>query len=150
MFKTQRITSALAVGVMIVAAAAQIAPICCRYVYEWPDDGSNPGPDGPCSGYETKACESTVASASSTDPLSEQYGPLRDAFCYHFFLPTGTFFVRQDCALPPPPSPATLVGVLPNGTCCYAVGVIGSHNLVIEARSFKVPECRGVCLASPN
>lgn len=94
-------------------------------------------------------CESGATEPAWNDPLARKYGPLRDALCYHAILGENAYFVRQACTLPPPSQSARLIGVLPNGQCCYVDGYPPDIDIEPIPRTFKVPDCFGVCLMGP-
>ena len=68
--KSQRILGALSVCVIAASVFAQVVPLCCRYIYDWPNGPGDQGPSGACSGNHARVCESGSNSADSTDPMS--------------------------------------------------------------------------------
>jgi len=68
--KTNQRFVALSAGAMIVcAAAAQVAPTCCKYLGTWPAENN---PSGACAGSSSQFCVTGVDPGTVGDPLSLQ------------------------------------------------------------------------------
>lgn len=143
--KSQRLVGLLAGTIVVASVLAQVAPTCCKYLYSWPTSG-NPGPL--CYELQSQTCETGTTTPGIGDPLARQRSGIRPAQCKTFFaLPPGSFYVRSDCAFGPPVPGAQLVGVLPDGQCCW---IVGGSEPVIETLPYWVLKCDGPCGGSPG
>lgn len=127
--------------VCFVATGSLIASVCCKYTYTWPADG-NPGPEGPCSGSISTACESGAPAATPDDPLARLTFGTRPANCRTIFLDGSQYFIRAACSQPP--AGTVLVGVLPDGQCCFAGGLAPPQPM-LTPQSFYVSNCTDDC-----
>lgn len=66
--KVSHMFGAACVCVVSGTMLAQVVPICCRYLYDWP--AGSQGPSGACSGQFATVCEDSSSSATSTDPMA--------------------------------------------------------------------------------
>lgn len=122
------------IAVMVAAAAAQSTLPCCRHNFEWPAVTQQP-----CSGTSTKVCETSSVSCGQSHPLCRYtVANTRPAKCCTYTLGQFATFVHDDCGANPPPG--TLVGQLPDGSCCW---IAGTFTVTCEDQQFNVKPCAG-------
>lgn len=137
-----RVMTTASVVLFGIGMMAQVAPVCCRYFYEWPPELQ--GPEGPCSGDMALVCETGSNNAPPEDPLSEIRRPgWRPAECCAYVLGGGGVFIRGACDEPPTPD-SIFIGQLPDGTCCWAHVPISHHQECYD-QSFGVMKCVNSC-----
>jgi|GEM_PF-3172724 len=143
MLNAQRLVTAFSLGMFCVGAMAQVAPICCRYIYSWP--APLQGPDGACSGNVAEVCEEGSPNASSGDPLAKVKRPVaRYATCCIYLLGPTAYFIRSSCDAPPEPN-THLVGQLSDGLCCWVNWGNGAPEVDCSNRTFTVSTCENSC-----
>jgi hypothetical protein len=124
-------------AVIVAGALGQAGAACCKYLYDWG------APTTECTGLSTTLCESSAASCSSTDGANCKINNgTRWAKCYTWELLASGYFVHAPCNQPP--TGGTLVGQLPDGTCCFAFNVKPFFPQSTD-RDFQVSNCYSSC-----
>ncbi len=125
-----------------VGMMAQMAPVCCRYTYDWPVDGQ--GPSGACTGDFATVCEAGSGNSSTSDPLSKVRRPgSRYALCCTYTLGGSGVFIIAPCDEPPHPD-AEMIGQLADGNCCWAYDP-GGMNVDCWPLQLTVMRCENSC-----
>ncbi len=139
---THKLIGVVSGGIIACSVVAQIVPICCRYLYEWPEDMQ--GPSGACSGSLAVVCEDSSDIAQGDDPMAFilKIG-VRPAQCCVYTLSSSGSFIRASCSTPPVPG-ATRIGQLPDGTCCW-ISQIGPIDKDCWDEPYDVLECDRDC-----
>jgi len=134
--------------VIICAAAAQVAPVCCKYIGNWPSEGN---PSGECAGSSSKVCYTGAVDATLTDPLAYKYSAtLQPAACVTITLSGSAYFVHQPCNWPPPSGYVVWFQVrLSDDQCCYIVGDFEDLTFTWEDLEYQIPTCTGDCASGP-
>lgn len=145
MVNTQKLMALGAGSVIALAAVAQvIIPPCCKYLWEWPPEFNPPPPGGGCSGTHSFVCQTGAQNVWDDDPEAQQKRyTFVEAKCFQVELKGSAHFVRLDCSDPPPPG--EFIGVLPNGQCCYAVGLPQDITIVPYDAGYEIRLCLGQC-----
>lgn len=143
---TQKIMGVIACAIIVTGALAQVAPVCCKYLFQWPP-GGNPPPQagGPCSGKIATVCENDADSGYSNDPFMKRRYGWRWANCYVYQLGEFAYFARGECAGGPPPG-GVLIATLPDGRCCW---IVGSFSEDAIPQLFQIWDCADPCLTAP-
>lgn len=145
MSRQQRLLTTAAGSVIVCAAVAQVAPTCCKYIGIWPEEGN---PDGACAGRHARFCTTGSIGADFSDPKARKLGALFTPHCREITLTGDATLVHQDCPLPPPAGWIGLVSVpLPDGQCCYVVGVPDEMDVSSTPQPFQIPRCTGNCVS---
>lgn len=147
---SNRAVCVLSCAVIAGAAFSQFAPVCCKYIYTWPSEHNPPYPTNLCTTGYGRVCEEYgTYPGGQNDPLSRKREGWRNAQCRHFTIADGSSFAQGPCTGGPPPG-GVLVGVLPNGLCCYYVqGPDGPAPDIID-RGYLIWNCEKECTSSPT
>lgn len=135
--------TAAGLSLLAAGALAQSAPTCCKYLWGWPGDWIEE--DDPCEGEYAWVCENSSTGAAFGDPFARDSQGYRWAKCRLWHVTGLGYFARGDCSAPPSPY-AHIIGILPDGTCCW---LEGGELFYIESQGYKVMDCDGTCLESP-
>lgn len=139
-----RLVGASAIACVFSVVIAQVTPSvhCCKYTYEFEDEGSPPCSSG---GTVTTHCEKSSTGTTPEDPDAlEDQGSLRSAFCTTFDIGAGGYWANIPCESDPPLG-GHYVGELSDGSCCYAV-FSGPTDITTYARpNLKVQKCHSSC-----
>lgn len=85
----QRILCVASRSIITASVLAQVggSPVCCGYLYSWPSNPGDQGPDGPCSGQIATVCEAGSMTTQGGDLLAHLLKfPGRTANCYTYQL----------------------------------------------------------------
>lgn len=143
--KSQRLVGLLAGTIVVASVLAQVAPTCCKYLYSWPPSEN---PTTLCTTGYGKVCEDYGTYPALNDPLARKREGWRNAKCWEYTIANGSSFAQGPCSGGPPPG-GVLVGVLPNGLCCYYVQGTGPEPEPTD-RGYLIWNCEKECASNPT
>ena len=142
MMNMNKCLGVISAGIVAASVAAQVAPLCCAYLSEWPPDEQDFA--GACAGEFSMICEDSSFTSNGNNPLAMlQKYPSRKANCYRYDLGDLQYFIRGDCSVPPEPG-TVRIGELPNGTCCW-IGGSGTVDPLVIPQEYHVMNCDVDC-----